>query len=269
MKSPAAYPAAIYSSTLKKTFKSALAAFIEREFPQMGGPLVVDLFVSEMDLLINEFFPPTKHFKMGQILWFAVAKEEQPCYGKTMAKTNIRPVILTLVNHEDIQKRIAGTSLPQIKQRVVARVCQEAYAQGAVLSQADIALLTHMSDASISNYIKAYQQENECTLPYRGTVHDMGRSVTHKSQICRKRLVERKSVSQTAQETHHSPQAVQRYEVALNRILFCLGKGLSIEETSFVTTLSKNLVIEYQNIGKEIETMKENQGEIDFDDLPL
>jgi hypothetical protein len=63
--------------------------------------------------------------------------------------------------------------------------------------------------------------------------------------------------------------SVQRYEVNLNRVLFCLEKGLNIEESSFVTKISKNLVIEYQNIAKGIDQAKREQGDIDFDDLPF
>jgi len=48
-----------------------------------------------------------------------------------------------------------------------------------------------------------------------------------------------------------------------------LQKGLNIEESSFVTKISKNLVIEYQNIAKEIDEAKRKQGDIDFDELPF
>ena len=81
-------------------------------------------------------------------------------------------------------------------------------------------------------------------------------------------MIEKKSVSETAQETHHTPEAVQRYEVNLNRVLFCLQRGLSVKEASFVTKLSKNLVIEYQNIGQEIDKAKQ-QEEIDLDERPF
>jgi hypothetical protein len=269
MSDPGAHVADLYGPCLRKTFKSALAAFIEKEFPQMGGPLVINLFVDKVQSMADDFFPRTEHLRMGQILWFAVAKEEQHGYGKSMSNTKIRPVILTLVNHEDIQKRIEKVPLSKIKERIIARLCDEAYAQGAVLSQTDLSLLLHMIVRSIGLSIRRYQTENNRLLPFRGTVHDMGRTLTHKAQICRKRLLEKKSVLETAQETHHSPQAVQRYEVDLNRVLFCLGKGLTVDQASFVTALSKNLVVEYDGLGKDIKTMKINRGEIDSDGLPF
>ena len=48
----------------------------------------------------------------------------------------------------------------------------------------------------------AYEQATSQSVPRRGTIHDLGRSVTHKAVICYKRLVEKKSTSEVAQETY-------------------------------------------------------------------
>ncbi len=269
MASGSPYRETLYGPMLHKTFRSAVASFIQREFPQMGGPMIVDLFVDRLESMVKAFFPPISYLKMGQILWFAVAKDEKPSHGKSMARTRVVPVILTLVSHEDIKSRIQGIPLSKITRQIKARLCQEAYEQGGVLAEVDIALLSQTSISVVSKDLRSYGEENDCILPYRGTLHDVGRSITHKTKICKKRMVERKSVSQTAQETNHSPESVSRYEINLNRVLFCLEKGLNVKETSFVTKLSKNLVIEYQNIGQEIEQARENQGDIDFDDIPF
>lgn len=263
------YRKKLYGPLLDKTFRSAVASFIQREFPQMGGPMIVDLFADRLESIVKAFFPPVSHLHMGQILWFAVAKEEKPSHGKTMARTKLVPVILTLVSHEDIKSRLQGVPLSKITRQIKARLCQETYEQGGVLAEVDIALLTQTCVSVVSKELRSYGEENNCILPYRGTFHDVGRSITHKAEICKKRMVERKSVSQTAQETNHSPEAISRYEINLNRVLFCLEKGLNVKDTSFVTKLSKNLVIEYQHIGQEIEKAKENHGEIDFDDIPF
>lgn len=257
-----------YGPTLRKNFRSSLSAFIQTEFPQMGGPMIVELFVDRVEAMVKEFFPPPSYLKMGQVLWFAVAKEEKASQGKSMASTKLVPVILTLISHEDIKDRIDGTPFAEIKRQIKARLCREAYEQGGVLSRVDLSLLTQSGLNTVSKHLKSYQQKHNCVLPYRGTVHDMGTSFTHKAMICKKRMIERKSVSQTAQETYHSPEAISRYEVNLNRVLFCLKKDLSIQETSFVTRISKGLVLEYQGIGQEIDTAKK-QGEIDPDELPF
>ncbi|PXF53697.1 MAG: hypothetical protein C4B56_02175, partial [Candidatus Methanophagaceae archaeon] len=65
-------------------------------------------------------------------------------------------------------------------------------------------------------------------LPRRGTVHDLGRSTTHKKIICEKSLRAKKATPDIARETHHSPSAVDRYLGDFDRVRFCLKKGLSV-----------------------------------------
>ena len=74
-------------------------------------------------------------------------------------------------------------------------------------------------------------------LSRRGTIRDMGRRVSHKILVCRKRKVERRPTSRVAQETRHSPEAVDRYTLDLDRVSFCLGRNLSPEDTSFIRGL--------------------------------
>src|SRR5271167_3149570 len=51
-----------------------------------------------------------------------------------------------------------------------------------------------------STYVLSHERETGKLIPRRGTIHDMGRSVSHKAIICSKSLVERKPTSQVAQD---------------------------------------------------------------------
>jgi hypothetical protein len=90
-------------------------------------------------------------------------------------------------------------------------------------------------------------------------VHDLGRSTTHKRIICEKSLRDKKATPDIARETYHSPSAVDRYLGDFDRVRFCLKKGLSVEETSFTTQLSKSLVVEYEDLIKELESGGEEE----------
>ena len=85
-------------------------------------------------------------------------------------------------------------------------------------------------------------------MPRRGTIHDMGRSVTHKAIICYKRLVEHKPTSQVAQETFHTPEDVEHYVQCLRRVQLCRDSGMSPEETAQATGHSLSLVQEYLDL---------------------
>lgn len=257
----------IYGPVEKKTFRSLLMQFLQTEFPHMGGPMIMELFIDKVEGLIEQFYPPSKRLKMGQILWFAVARDEKHSYGKSMENTRIVPVVLTLVNHDDISKLKKKTPLTTVKREIKARLYQEADQQGGTLSETDISLITMSSMATVTKHTLDYEKKCNTTLPRRGTIHDMGRSISHKANICKKRKIERKSTSLVAQETNHSPEAVDRYTLDLDRVSFCLGRNLSIEDTSFVTGLSKNLVIEYKNLAQEIKSSSTN--DTDYYDIPF
>jgi len=89
-------------------------------------------------------------------------------------------------------------------------------------------------------------------LPRRGTVLDLGRSISHKKIICRKSILDRKALPAIAWQTDHSPKAADRYNGDCERVSFCLKKGLSIEETAFTTKMSKSPVMEYIDLIEEL-----------------
>src|SRR4051794_12279768 len=91
------------------------------------------------------------------------------------------------------------------------------------------------SYSTLSRLVLEHERETGEMVPRRGTIHDLGRSVSHKAIICYKHLVEHKPTSQVAQETFHSPEDVERYVQCLRRIQLCRDSGLSPEETAQAT----------------------------------
>ncbi|MCK4475678.1 MAG: DUF1670 domain-containing protein, partial [Methanophagales archaeon] len=80
----------IYAPLLDKTFENAVSNFILTEFSRMGGPKVIELLVKEMKSIVEQYYPPLTNLRMGQMLWFAVAKEEKGGYGKSMKNLRLR-----------------------------------------------------------------------------------------------------------------------------------------------------------------------------------
>ena len=91
----------------------------------------------------------------------------------------------------------------------------------------------------------------------------MGPSVTHKRQICRRVIVEGRSIEDTARDTRHSPEAVTRYVQDYRRVAACLAMGLSTDWTSFATRLSKSLVEQYREIMRE-HSVEDEQEEVPY-----
>jgi hypothetical protein len=247
-RSSGSYP---YETSDRKTFKSALCHLLHVEFPGIFGPTISRLFAEKIDELYERFHPPRSKFKAGQVLWTGVAIDDPPSHNKRIEDTRLVPVVLDLVTAQDIEKVKAKGTLLETRLAKIVRLFQQAHEQGAVLGHADVSLLLNMSINSISTYVLNYERATGQLIPRRGTIHDMGRSVTHKAIICYKSLVEKKPTSQVAQETFHSPEDVEHYVQCLRRIQLCRDKGLSPDETTQATGHSLSLVHEYLDLIRE------------------
>jgi hypothetical protein len=242
----------IYAPLCDKTFETAVSNLLSTEFPKIGGPRVIELLVKELKSIVETYYPPITNLRMGQMLWFAVAKDETVGIGKSMEKLRLQPVVLSVITHEDIQKMANGLPIREVRKDAVARILLEADEQDGTLAESDLALIYSCTNGTISKYIIEYEREHDMVLPRRGTVHDLGRSVSHKSDICRKSVVNKKAPPDIARETYHSTEAVDRYLNDFERVQFCLKKGMSVEGTSFATGMSRSLVIEYVDLVNEL-----------------
>lgn len=238
-----------YEPQLQKSMKTVLCSRFISEYGFMGGKEVIELIVNDLLKIVNEHQLPLSKVKKGQILWQAVAKDETSSYGKSMSDTRTIPVILTLVSDEDINMRINGVSITQIRKNITERIMKEADEQRGTLSQPDIALLLAISRASVGKYIHEIQNEKGTTLPYRGTIHDMGPTVTHKREIVRLRL-QKVSTPEIARRTNHSEEAVDRYINDYERVIR-ISDIFEPIDIAFITKLSESLVIEYLELKKE------------------
>ena len=162
------------------------------------------------------------------------------------------PVVLDLVTGQDIDDAVSsGLRVRRRRHQKVLRLFRQAFDQGAVLGLPDDSLLTNVSINNISKIVTSHERQTGETVPRRGTIHDMGRSVSHKAIICYKRLVEQKPNSQVAQETLHSPDEVEYYVQAFRRIQLCRDSGMSEEDTAHATGHSLSLVREYLDLMKQ------------------
>lgn len=178
-----------------------------------------------------------------------------------------------MIAPEDIEAILQGEKRKVIRQRATVRLFNQAKEQGGVFTGVDVATMMRLSPVTISKYVREYEKENQKTVLRRGTIHDIGPSITHKRQICYKVIVEGKGIEEVARETDHFPEAITRYVKDYKRILTCLSQGLTPRDTSFVAKVSENLVYEYLNLIQENQIdIKEQMclgDEENFDDIPF
>lgn len=251
MKRTHTYLESTYGPQEQKTFFGALMAFFGSEFPQMAGDRARRAVVQGIVELVARFFPETTHLQPGQTPWVTVAKNVRSSYGKTIAETELVPVILSVLRVDEASARKQGLKIRDLKIEAVARLCQEADQQGGCLTAAELALLLKTTPPTIGKYIKHWENEHGTLLPRRGTIHDLGPTLTHKREICRLLFLEGRTVQDTCQRTKHSPQAVHRYITNFKQVFTCKTKGLTTTETAFATKISTPLVEEYHRLFDE------------------
>ena len=246
---------ATYAPQQYKSFAGALEAFLAEQCPQIGGSMTRRVLVQGIDSMVSKFYPETSHLRQGQIVWPTVHKKETSSYGKSIQTTEITPVILDLVRPEDSIERANGKRLRDIKKEAAVRLSLQTDQQEGCITIAELAIMLKISPSTVSKYIREWELEHQTVLPRRGSIHDMGPTLTHKRIILYKLFIEQKSVQQTSRETYHSLAAIQRYISTFRQVLLCKQKGMSTEEIAFATGRTKRLINEYEQI---IEAYRQN-----------
>ncbi len=234
-----------YASAGRRFLQSAIENFFDSEFPKIFGPVIRNKIAERIVELVNQQLPNREYLRPGQCIWNAVSittRPDSPC-------CKLVPVILTLVDSSDIEDLSRGVSMPAIARKAIARLCREAFEQGALLSMRDIGLLVWRKSSSISSIRKKWEVENNDTpLPHVGTIQDFGTCLTHKTAIVRKVVYEKKDPRRVADETKHTQRAVDRYLRDFHRVKICYQHSPDIEFVTRTTGLSKHLVNQYVQI---------------------
>ena len=160
-------------------------------------------------------------------------------------------MVLDLLPTSEIEARTQGAKLREVKKEAVARLFTQTYQQSGVLTNAEVALLLKLSAGTVGTYRREWEKQHERLLPTRGSIHDMGPTLTHKKIILQKLIFEGKTVEVVCRETDHSPEAVLRYATNFKQVLMCQSKGLDVTQTAFATKLSTRLIEEHRALAEQ------------------
>jgi hypothetical protein len=238
-----------FGSARKRFLQSSIERFLDREFPRTFGPVIRQKMAEKIVDLVDQQLPPKDFLRPGQCVWNAVSITTRP----DSPKCRLVPVILTLVDSSDVEQLARGTHMSVIARQSIARICREAFEQGALLSMRDIGLLVWRSNGTISTIREKWEADQKISLPHVGTIQDFGTCISHKTSIIRKVVYEGKDPRKAADETKHSQRAVDRYLKDFHRVRICYEHNPDIEFVTRTTGLSKHLVNQYFSIIKENE----------------
>ncbi len=238
-----------FFSAKKRFLEGAIDNFFQRELPKLLGPTLRKKLIEELVKIIEVNLPKKDYLRPGQMVWNAVdasTRADSP-------KLRLVPVILTLINEEDIENLSKGVPMSKIREEAIARMICESHQQGALLSMRDIGLFSYRDNSCISKYRINYEKKYNITLPHTGSIQDMGRCVSHKKIIIKKIIMDKKDPFVVAKETKHSMIAVDRYLKDFRRVEHCFINGKDIHFTSTATGLNKFVIKQYWEILQNLE----------------
>jgi len=223
------------------------------------------LKVVELYFLVANNDKDISHTQYGELVWMAVPVDEFPQRGKSIANTRLKPIVLSFITDNDISHIANGFDSKSLRMKRLERFVDQAFDQGALLTQLDLAALIGVCDAVVSKYVNEIQESGKL-LPTRGNIHDLSGAITHKREIITLYLLGYLTPD-IALKTNHSKEAVDRYIKDYHKVETLWMHGITdLDETSLLTRLSKKVVQQYidllptklknsmsKNIGKETE----------------
>jgi len=234
-----------------KTLANMLRHMFVTEFGYENKVLFAEAMIERILEALEGFLKPRSLLRPGQMLWMAVSHDGHKHTFQSMQETPQVPVILDLVNDGDLEALTNGDSFRDIRRRRHARLLDQAMAQGGVLAQTDLAALTLTSERAVYNDIVQVQQAEDRRLPHRGSVHDIGPTLSHKLDVAR--LLEAGYLEpEICRRLHpvHDLRSVERYAQNYKNVLKLLEYGFAPGEISSILSLSVRLVNEYIQIVK-------------------
>lgn len=244
-----------YGSAHRHLFSAAFDRFLTENIPLLGGPELRSLLTSKILELFDTFTVAADYIKPGQMMWVAVDKNTRA----DSQKVRYKPVTLTMITPEEIETLVEGKATPsRLIPDATARILKEAFAQGALLSMRDLALIFKRTPSDMSTFRAQYETNTKEILPTPATLQDMGSGITHKALILRKILVEKKDMVKVRQETSHTQQAIDRYLKSYRRVEMLLDDQKSVVYISKVTGMSPFLIMQYETIYQETKKCLSN-----------
>ncbi|KKG09452.1 hypothetical protein EO92_18315 [Methanosarcina sp. 2.H.A.1B.4] len=110
-------------------------------------------------LILTLYFSSQR--KEGQIIFHAVSKDVPP--DIPVDEMNLIPIKITIYGPDDC----AVKDKQELLDKRIKRISSETYAQGALITQADIAILLEESTRTISQHITSLEKKGEL-VPTRG-----------------------------------------------------------------------------------------------------
>jgi len=229
----------LYDRLLEKTPEQIFINSLRKEFELSPAESIGILDLAKQCLFGQ--VPQT----VGKIKYICASSKAK--HGKPLSEQELMEVELTLdagIEDLNVVKESGPKALRQLK---VLRLTEEAWEQDGSLTQEDLARLLQVTSRTVRQDIKDLQRDGNF-IHTRGTDHDIGRSLSHKSRIIELYLLGH-TYDEIMRKSRHSAFSIKRYVCSFGRLLLLLNHGMQdIKEISRLLGQSERLTQEYLDI---------------------
>jgi len=232
--------------------KSLKHIVLDRFLNQYGydkGTVTASAIIDDLLLLIEQYyrFTDNSFLKQGQLVWPAVPIDEFPAKGKSMAQTKLKPVVLDIITDGDLEDIKNALHHREVRIKKIERWTHQAFDQGALLSQLDLAVLLNVNEFTARQYVHEYESLYSRPLPTRGNIQLIGGGQTHKQEIIT--LYLKGYLAPTiATKTNHSLDAVERYIRDFESVRILAPKFDDVDTISRIIRLASRVVKQYLDL---------------------
>lgn len=246
-----------FSPLRDKTLANVLRHLFVTEFGYEKKVLFAEAMIERILETLDAFMKPAALLRPGQLLWMAVVNDGHKHAHKPMKEIPQVPVALDLVTDDELQVLADGEDFRAVRRGRHARLLEQALAQGGVLAQSDLAAITLTSQRQVGDDIARFQRAKDRLLPYRGSVQDVGATLSHRVEVAR--LLEagylEPEISRMLSPIHDL-HSVENYAQIYKNVMKLLERGFAPSEISSILSIGKRLVNTY------IEIIREHHPEI-------
>lgn len=182
---------------------------------------------------------------VGKIKFICASRQAK--HGKPLSEQELVEVELTFDNGIEDLNVLKDSGPKALRQLKMLRMSEETWDRGGSLTQEDLARILQVTSRTIRQDIRELQADGNF-IHTRGTDHDIGRSLSHKSRIIELYL-SGETYDSIMRKSRHSAFSIKRYVSSFGRLLLLLDHDIEdVKEMSRLLCQSERLTREYLEI---------------------
>lgn len=244
-----------YVGSAKRTFQQAVLHLLETDYGLLGSRRVLELLVSDVERLVEQFYPPPERISSGWMVFTGTKASGGKAHpGQSAGDYELVTIAWPVLLPEDIQDLAAMPPGPEGKrahrawlQKRLVRIVEYGWQhpQGPVLlTMADLGAMLGLSAVLVGQLLAQARHDTGKPLLTKGYYFDQGRRPSHKAEIIA--LYEAGlDEMDIVRRGGHAPSSVGTYIRDYERVKLMLAEGIPVERIAPLLEMQPSAVQDY------------------------